>query len=147
MISKFYDKDVMKNNPYNSNATLLAINLTPDLFSDEGKYKASMATLIRFEVDSFFTDSYELIIQTGEEPNIEEIKLEENIDFFLGEEDVELGSPFKTALGVRLQDTKEVRKALNGTLILRAWVARQNLKARDLNDILDYIREIIKIIG
>lgn len=147
MILKFYDKDVMKSNSNNRNATLPSLNLTSDLFSDEGKYKASLGTLIRFEADSFFTDSYELVVQVGEEPNIVETILEENIDFFLGEEDVELGSPYKTALGVRLQDTKNVRLALNGNLILRGWVARQNLKAKDLNGMLDYLRHIVNIIG
>ena len=153
MLLKFYDRDPNKTNPANQDATLPAVNLTADLFTEEGKYKASLGTLIRFEADSFFVDSYELIIRKKQElPSLpqrrleegEEIILVENTDFFLGEEDVELGSPFKTALGVRLQDTPSVRRILEGELILRAWVGRQNLKARDLNDLLSIAKNLIQ---
>jgi hypothetical protein len=142
MLLKFYDRDPNKTNPANQNATLPAVNLTPDLFTEEGKYKASSGVLIRFEADSFFTDSYELVVVQDDGLNQIETKLVENTDFFLGEEDVELGSPFRTALGVRLQDTGTVRLAREGALILRAWVGRQNLRAKDLNEILSVIRTI-----
>jgi hypothetical protein len=144
MLLKFYDRDPNKTNPANQNATLPAVNLSADLFTEEGRYKASLGTLIRFEADSFFIDSYELVIQTGEGEGREEVLLSENVDFFLGEEDVELGSPFRTALGVRLQDTGTVRLAREGQLILRAWVGRQNLKARDLNALLALAKTLIQ---